>query len=51
MNESISEMQKLLREVAEHLRAGSKTDARNADAKLQRIAALASTSALTIRCR
>lgn len=40
MNESINEMQKLLREVAEHLSTGSKMDARNAVAKLQRIAAL-----------
>ena len=47
MNESINEMQKLLREVAEHLSTGSMMDARNAVAKLQRIAALASTSALT----
>jgi hypothetical protein len=51
LNESINEMQKLLREVAEHLSAGSKMDARNAVAKLHRIAALASTSALTIQCR
>ena len=51
MIESINEMQKLLRAVAEHLSAGSKMDARNAVAKLHRIAALASNSAPTIQCR
>lgn len=51
MNESTNEMQKLLREIAEHLSVNSKMDARNAAAKLHRIAALASTLALTIQCR
>ena len=51
MNESINEIQKLLREIVEHLSANTKMDARKAVAKLQRIAALASTSALTIQCR
>jgi hypothetical protein len=50
VNESINEIQKLLREIAEHLSANTKMDARKAVAKLQRIAALASTSALTIQC-
>jgi hypothetical protein len=33
MNESTNEMQKLLREIAEHLSVNSKMDARNAVAK------------------
>jgi hypothetical protein len=51
MKESINEIQKLLGEIVEHLGANTKMDARKAVAKLQRIAALASTSALTIQCR
>ena len=51
VNESINEIQKLLREIVEHLSANTKMDARKAVSKLQRIAALASTSALTIQCR
>jgi hypothetical protein len=49
MNESMRQMQQLLEEVAGHLNAGTKVDSRKAVAKLQRIAALASTSALTIQ--
>jgi hypothetical protein len=47
MNESISEIQRLLQEVADHLKSGTQTDTRKAVAKLERIAALASTFALT----
>jgi hypothetical protein len=47
----MNEMQRLLQEIAEHLSSGAKIDARKAVAKLQRIAALASTSALTIQVR
>ena len=49
MNESIGEIQRLLREIVAHLNSGTKTDARRAVAKLERIAALASTAALTIQ--
>ena len=49
MNESISEIQRLLREFAEHLRMGTLADARMAVAKLERIAALASTLTLTVK--
>jgi hypothetical protein len=49
MNESISEIEVLLREVVEHLKAGSTADTRKAIAKLERIAVLASTLALTIK--
>jgi hypothetical protein len=51
MNESISEIQRLLQEVAGHLKAGTTADARKAVAKLERIAVVASTWALTIRAR
>ena len=43
MNESISEIQRLLEEIAGHLKSGTKTDTRKAVAKLERIASLAST--------
>jgi len=49
MNESISEIKRLLGEAAEHLRAGSSADTRKAVAKRERIAALASTLALTVK--
>jgi hypothetical protein len=49
MNDSISEIQRLIGEVAEHLRAGTSADMRKAVAKLERIAALASTLALTVK--
>ena len=48
MNQSISEIQRLLQEVVGHLSSGTKMDTRKAVAKLERIAALASTAALII---
>ena len=51
MNESMSEIQRLLQEIADHLTAATKTDTRKAVAKLERIASLASTLALTIQAR
>jgi hypothetical protein len=47
MTESINETQRLLQEIAAHMSSGTKTDALKAVAKLERIAALASTAALT----
>ena len=49
MNESIGEIQRLIQEIVVHLSSGTKMDARKAVAKLDRIAALASTAALTIQ--
>jgi len=49
MNESFSEIQRLLSEIVDHLKAGTTTDTRKAVTKLERIAALASTSALTLQ--
>ena len=49
MNESISEIQRLLEEIVGHLKAGTTTDTRKAIAALERIAALASTLALTMQ--
>ena len=49
MTESINEIQRLLQEIVAHLSSSSKTDARKAVAKLERIAVLASTAALTIQ--
>ena len=49
MNETIGEIQRLIREIVAHLSTGTKTDARKAVAKLERIAAVASTAALTIQ--
>jgi len=49
MTESINEIQKLLHEIVAHLSSGTKIDARKAVTKLERIAALASTAALTIQ--
>jgi hypothetical protein len=43
MNERINEIQRLLREVADHLKTSTPADTRKAVAKLERIAALAST--------
>jgi hypothetical protein len=51
MNESISEIQRLLQEIADHLKSDTKPDTRKAVAKLERIAALSSTLALTIGAR
>jgi hypothetical protein len=49
MNESIGEIENLLQQVVVHLKAGTTTDARKAITKLERIAVLASTLALTIQ--
>jgi len=49
MNESISEIGTLLREIVDHLKVGTTTEMRMAAAKLERLAALASTLALTIQ--
>ena len=49
MNETIGEIQRLIREIVAHLNTGTKMDARKAVAKLERIAALASTAAVTIQ--
>ena len=51
MNESISEIQGLLQEIADHLKSGTKTDTRKAVTKLQRISAVASTLAFTIQAQ
>jgi len=49
MNESISEIHRLLQEIVGHLKVGTTTDMRKAVAKLERIATLAATLALTIK--
>jgi hypothetical protein len=49
MEEGIGEIQRLLHEIAAHLKGGTATDTREAVAKLERIAALASTLALTLQ--
>jgi hypothetical protein len=51
MNESIGQIQQLLQEIAGHLKSGTKADTRKAVAKLERIAALASTLAFTIQAQ
>jgi hypothetical protein len=51
MNESFSEIQRLLQEVSEHLKASTKTDTPKAVTKLQRFAALSSTLAFTIQAQ
>jgi hypothetical protein len=51
MNESINEIQRLLQEIVDLLSSGTKADSRKAVAKLEQIAAVASTSALTIQVR
>ena len=51
MNENISEIQRLLQEIVGHLKSGTKADTRKVIAKLERIAALASTLALTVHAR
>ena len=51
MNESIIEIDLLLREVVAHLESGTKPDTRKVSAKLKRIAALASTLAFTVETR
>lgn len=45
----LEEMQKLLVEIAGHLKAGTKVDKRRAADKLNRMAALATTMGFTIR--
>lgn len=47
----LAEIQQLLKEVADHLKAGGKTEKRKAIAKLERIAAISGTLALTLRVR
>ncbi len=47
----LAEIQQLLKQVADHLKAGDKTEKRQAIAKLERIAAIAGTLALTLRVR
>jgi hypothetical protein len=49
VKEGIKEIQQLLHEIAEHLKAGTTADTRKAVAKLEWIAALALTMALTIK--
>lgn len=51
MDTALSDMQKLLGEIAEHLKSAAKPDKSAAVAKLGRIAALASTLAFTIEAR
>ena len=51
MNESIIEMQRLLKEVVGHLQADTKADKRKAGAKLERIASLASTVAQMLKAQ
>jgi hypothetical protein len=51
MNESIVEMQRLLKEVVSHLQADTKADKRKASAKLERIASLASTVAQMLQAQ
>jgi hypothetical protein len=48
MEESIITIQRLLREVAEHLQSGTKPDRTAAVAKLHRISAIATTLAFTV---
>jgi hypothetical protein len=49
MNEGISEINRLLEEIVGHLKAGTTAETRKAVAKLERVAALASTLAPTIQ--
>jgi hypothetical protein len=51
MNESIVEIQRLLKEVIGHVQADTKADKRKAAAKLERMAALASTLALMLKAQ
>jgi hypothetical protein len=51
MNESIVEMQRLLKEVVSHLQADTKADKRKAAAKLERMASLASTVAQMLQAQ
>ena len=47
----LAKMQELLKQVSEHLRAGTKSEKRRAVVKLQRISAISGTLALTIEIR
>ena len=49
MNETLVEIQRLIEEIAAHLGAATKSEDRKAVSKLERISALAATSALTIQ--
>jgi hypothetical protein len=49
MNESIAKLDSLLRDVVDHLKAGTKPDRRAAALKLDRLAAVATTLAFTIK--
>lgn len=49
MNESIVEIQRLLKEIISHLQAGTNADKRKAAAELERMASLASTLALMLK--
>jgi hypothetical protein len=49
MNESISEIQRLLQEIVGHVKVGTTSDTRKAVTKLERIAAVATTLALTLQ--
>jgi hypothetical protein len=51
MNESLTRMNQLLREVAAHLQAGTATDRNAAVAKLQQIATEATTLAVTVKLK
>ena len=51
MNESISEIQRLLKEVIGHVQADTKADKRKAAAKLERMVALASTLAQMLQAQ
>ena len=47
----LAEIQRLLAEVAEHVKAGTKADRRKAAGKLQQVAGIASTLGFTIQPR
>jgi hypothetical protein len=49
VNETLAEIHRLLQEIAAHLGAATKSEDRKAVAKLERMSALAATSALTIQ--
>ena len=49
--DEIAEAQRLLEQIIGHLKAGNRTDARQAAAKWTRIAAIASTAALALQIR
>lgn len=51
MNQSITEMHGLLKEIAELLQSGKKVEKRKAVVHLKRIAAIASTAALVLGSR